>query len=237
MNTEYVLILLKGEKEALGSVRCIPGLQAAEADYLYLRSINEEIWSDKRIHQLPVLHSYRLDEEERLFPLQGVTPVDKLPSLSWQSLSQFITPELPVSPLPGKLPDSISIQLKPTDKVQDGTALLTTLSIWKEYAEAAPEARLRVLRFAASGDGHVLVLGNPLPPIQGREFYQIHKLLLPSGYVFEASVIADLIQQKQATEQDLLYLFVPSGEVHTMVPSSFVKATRSAVRLTTLTNA
>ncbi len=235
--TEYVLLILKEEKEALGSIRCMTGIQIAEDDCLYLRGIDDETWNDKRIRQLPALHSYRLDENLCLFPLGGATPVRRLPSLQWQLISDFIVPELPVSPLPGKLPGMISIQLQATENTEEGTALLTTLDRWKQNAETAPAARLKPLQFAVSANGDVLIWGTPLPSLPGREFYQSGNLLLPSGYSFEAPLIAQLIQQKHNGEKEHLFLFTPSGDIHTIALSSFVKATRSAIRLTTTTDA
>jgi hypothetical protein len=55
--------MIQEEREALGSVRCLTNLQVAEDNYLYVRGIGETELADKRIKQLPVLHSYVLDEE------------------------------------------------------------------------------------------------------------------------------------------------------------------------------
>ena len=60
---EYLLVMIQEEREALGSVRCLTNLQVAEDNYLYVRGIGETELADKRIKQLPVLHSYVLDEE------------------------------------------------------------------------------------------------------------------------------------------------------------------------------
>ena len=57
------------------------------------------------------------------------------------------------------------MRLVPSARAEAGAALLTTWPQWLAYATAAPEIRLRGLRFAVAADERVLLLGTPLPPI------------------------------------------------------------------------
>ena len=109
MRNELIIVLSQADKTALGSVRCLPGLQAAEEEnFIWLRGIEAVENPDLRIRQLPGLHTFTLDAEDNLFPPGAVTPVAKLQPLKWVPLSEYITVQLPVSALPEKNEFAIS---------------------------------------------------------------------------------------------------------------------------------
>lgn len=231
---ELIIVLSQADKAALGSVRCMPGLQAAgEGELIWLRGISANEKIDLRIKQLPGLHTYTLDEQDHLFPPGALTPVAKLPALSWQPLSQFITVELPVSAMPGKISQRHTIQLVPAQKMEPGEALLTDLVTWKAWAEQAPLVRLQPLIFAVSENDRVLIMGTPLPPIPGKEYILRDTILLPGGYDFDPPITAVLLETQVNPHKDAWLLFDSNGQWQMISKDCFVPATRSAVRLTT----
>lgn len=230
---ELIIVLSQIDKAALGSVRCLPGLQAAEADgYIWLRGIAIQEQIDLRIKQLPGLHTYTMDGEHNLFPPGGVTPVSKLPSLHWTSLPDFITIKLPVSALPGKISQQHAIRLAPADQSQPGNALLTDLESWKAYGEKAPLVRLQQTRFAVADNNRVLIIGAPLPALPGKEYVLQDTLLLPCGYAFDPPVIGPLVIARLDAAKEALLLFDTDGSWEKIPKEYFVASTRSAIRLT-----
>lgn len=88
---EQILKIHIKDKNSLGTVRCLPGLQVAqEGDWIWLRGgfVGKKV--NIQIQRLPVLETFLMDEKERLFPVGKVTPVGYLPALNWQSLPQFL---------------------------------------------------------------------------------------------------------------------------------------------------
>ena len=231
---EYLLILTSEERDALGSVRCLPNLQVAEDGNLYLRGLDEAAMADRRVKNLPVLHSYVVDAEQRLFPLKGLTPVGKLKPLKWTAINQFINIELPISALPVKGVSKVAVRLKVSDASREGWAILTDLATWKTYAETAPAIRLGHLKFAVASNGETLIIGTPLPPIKGKEFYKENDIVLPAGYAFEVPLAAYILQQQLNADGQGLLLFSALGEWHKIPLSSFVPASRAAIRLTSI---
>jgi hypothetical protein len=230
---ELILVLSQTDKAALGSVRCLPGLQAASADgFIWVRGIPALEKIDLRIRQLPGLHTYLLDADDNLFPPGGLTPVGKLKSLNWVALSLFITVELPVSALPGKLDQQHAIRLIPFGRSQTGNALLTDLGTWKAYAEHASLVRLQQTRFAVSEKNKVLIIGSPLPALPGREYVLQGTLLLPCGYDFDPPVISNLVITRLDPLKEALLLFDTNGAWEKIPKTAFVHSTRSAIRLT-----
>lgn len=230
---EWIFQLSKDDYKSLGSVRCIPGLQVAmEENKIWLRGITAATVPDSNLLKLPLRKTFLLDEDDYLFLTGSATPTDKLQAFNWQPIADYITIEPPVSPLPGKTKEKVSIQLKASCEERQGIALLTSLSAWKAFAENAPEIRLNALRFAVSENEDVFIIGTPLPPLPGQEYWSNENLLLPSGYDFEIPVLAKLVSQKLIIEKDDVILFDVAGNWQRIQASCFVPATRSSIRLT-----
>jgi hypothetical protein len=230
---ELILILSARDREALGAVRCLPGLRVAEAEgALWLRGIDTDATPDLRLRQLPAVQTYLLDGADHLFPPGGFTPVGALPDVHWTPLAAFIRPELPTSALPGKGVGQYPVKLVPSGRAEAGGALVTSLSVWQQYAATAPEVRLQGLRFAASENDQVLVLGTPLPPVPGKEYWLTHNLLLPAGFDFQWPLAAGLLAAKLNPRNDAVLRFGPDGSWEKIPREALVPASRSAARLT-----
>jgi hypothetical protein len=109
---------------------------------------------------------------------------------------------------------------------------VTSLSVWQQYAATAPEVRLLGLRFAASANDQVLVLGTPLPPVPGKEYWSTHDLLLPAGFDFELPLAAGLLAAKLNPCNDAVLRFGTDGSWEKIPKEALVPASRSAARLT-----
>lgn len=230
---ELIIVLSQADKAALGSVRCLPGLQAAEDEgFIWVRGINALDNIDLRIRQLPGLHTYTPDADNNLFPPGGLTPVAKLKPLKWVPVAEYITVTLPVSALPGKVNLQHTIRLIPSGRSQEGDVLLTSLTTWKTYAETAPLVRLQQTRFAVSENNKVLIMGTPLPALPGREYVLQDTLLLPCGFEFDPPAISELVIARFDPSKESLLLFDTDGTWEKVPKNAFMPSTRSAIRLT-----
>jgi hypothetical protein len=231
--TQRVLILAAADREILGSVRHLPGLQAAEAaGQLWLRGLPVAGELPLAVRGLPAVAAYSLDAQGRLFPPGQLTPTAQLPALAWLPIREFVPLELPTAALPAQGAPTYRVQLTPSARAEAGVALLTTLETWQAYAETAPEIRLQSLRFAVAADQRVLLLGTPLPPISGQEYWLSEGLLLPAGFDFEAPLLAPLLAQKLNPVGEDVLLFAADGSWERVPKAHLLPVTRSAVRLT-----
>jgi hypothetical protein len=230
---EIVVVIAKSDQNALGSVRCIPAIRAAvEGDLVWVRTGTNAVQLDSKIRQLPAQKSYTVDEDGRLFPINALTPTGKIPALDFVPISEFVTVEMPTSAIPATVQEKHKVSLVVSANVQNGDALFTSLETWKNYAEGAPEIRLSRLCFAVSETNDVLVMGNPLPPIPGQEFWLNENVLLPCGYDFKIPLLAKTIARKLGADDDMMVLFDKDGAWDHILHSSFAPALRSAIRLT-----
>lgn len=229
---EFVIQLSHTHKETLGTVRTNPYLQVAiDGEWIWIRGIEVTGGIDVKIRQLPAIYTFELDDQNNLFPPGGLTPVGKLPPLEWMSVREFITPQLPTSAMPAKISEKYKVKLIPSTTIKPGQALLTTLDLWKKFADAAPEVRLKSLRFVVSAMDEVLIMGSPLPTIPGKEYWVHDTLLLPGGFDFEIPLISNLVAGKLNPSNDSLILFRENSQWEKIPKAYVVPATRSAVRL------
>jgi hypothetical protein len=75
-------------------------------------------------------------------------------------------------------------------------------------------------------------MGNPLPPVPGRGYWERDGILLPNGYDFELPLVAGLLAGKLNAGRDSVLFFNADGSWEKILSGDFVAATRSAVRLT-----
>jgi MoxR-vWA-beta-propeller ternary system domain bpX2 len=229
----FIVVLNEKDRNALADIRLLSNVEVAvDSSQIWLRTPLLNGGLDMEIRQLPLVETYILDENELLYPLGGVTPIGKLKSLKWMTLTDFIPIELPVSVMPAEVSETVTIEVVASQKEQKATALSTTASAWLAYVSTAPEARLKRLKFAVSDANNVLVVGEPLPPIEGQTYWLHNNIFMPSGYDFELPIVSELIYQKENLQNHAFLCFNTEGVPHRIEELDFVLATRSAVRLT-----
>ena len=227
---EILIQIHQKDFEALGSVRTLGTLQVTkEDDHFWVRGISADNIPLK-VRQLPAMATYQLDKDLRLFPLGKITPVGKLSDLDWTPISDFVEVEFPKAALAGKNNLTQAIKIIPSENTQNGSALLTNLSVWKNFADGTASVRLEKIKYAVSDTREVLILGTPLIPIPGKEFWKRNNILLPSGFDFEFSILAEVIEQQLNPKRDGILVFYENGNWEKIMNKDFVKGTRSAVR-------
>jgi hypothetical protein len=230
---EFLLTIAKKDLETLATIRCIAGLKAAiDNSQIWLRGMEGAEQLEKLIHQLPVKQRFHPDKNELLFPAGTITPVGKLAEMEWVELTELIPVELPVSTGVGEIPLPVAIRLQPSADVQKSAGLLTDLATWKVYAETASVVRLNALKFAVSENNEVMIVGDRLPSIPGREYWNCNGMLLPAGFEFEIPLIAEFLPGKLNRERDSMVVFNTTGEWYKIDLNFFIPAMRSAVRMT-----
>lgn len=229
---EIVLKIDKQHIEALGAVRCVDGLKlATDEHFIWLRGIWYTEMMDSRLQQLPVLQSYFTNDKDLLFLHGELTPVLQLPAFLWQDLRDYMKVELPQSSLPGKTNQQISLDLIPSATIKQTVGLLTTLQYWKQFAETASAIRIESLQFAVSANDEVMIIGSPLPAIPGKEYWQLHDLLIPSGSEPVIGIAAKYFSQQMSQNSESFLMYSPDGQWQQIDKTNFVSARRSGIRL------
>jgi hypothetical protein len=171
-------------------------------------------------------------ESEMLSPHGHALPVARAPAGPWTPLCEWFQPATPPRKFSARVRDRTLLRLVRSDEPLAINLLMTARSAWHEYAVAAPAVRLARWSFAASDDGQVIVRGAPTPPLAGVHYVEADGIGVPAGWKWSPQLDVDVLRQVFALEKGDLLLLATDGSYELIQGDDFVRATRSAVRLT-----
>jgi hypothetical protein len=154
-----------------------------------------------------------------------------LPDGPWVALKAWAAVKLPVATLAAMSTSRVPFALERICKSHEPSLLLTTVTDWADFGTHASQVRLENLTFAVSCDNRTLVRGTPLPSIAGMRFYEQAGVAVPCGWGFTAWLTPDLVRATLELSPGEVALFSPTGTWEAIPGNQFVRATRSAVRL------
>jgi len=235
MNFPWVICLASEDAAAVAGLRLASGVEVAESDgRVWLRGPAASQSLGATLQQLPALARYEV-KGNRLRKLESRIPSDALPSLSWQPLKTWLQVERPCEQTvsanrPGF--SAVRIRLVRSTEEREPNLLLTSLDGWHEFAISAPEIRLRPLRFAVNADARVLIQGEPLPPLQGRQFVVEANVAVPAGFTWQPAVSSAVLARLLGAREGELAVLYEDGTCVRLQAEQFVSASRAAVRAT-----
>jgi hypothetical protein len=236
MNHPWAVHLAASAAPAAAELRMETGIEVMEADdSLWLRGKTCDERIDLALRTLPGAIRYEVLSDGQLLPEGKHLPGGRLPEGPWVAIRSWAVVELPVAALAAQCTQRTAICLEPVSANDEPDILVCTLADWSGYATRAPQVRLERLSFAVSADGRALVRGRPLPPIPGTRYYERAGVAVPCGWGWPSWLTAELVRSALEIAPGTVALFSPTGTWEEIPADQFVRATRSAVRLTTQT--
>ena len=243
MSRPWAVSLPRENADFLGRLRLVAGIEVSQTDSLIWLRGDDLDAIDLRLRALPDATRYcRLGDGE-LALAGGRVPCDWLPEGTWHPLVDWLQCAPPPTVWPGDSPQRVAIRLVRTKEHAEPTLLLTNLRDWTAYATHAPQVRLDRWSFAADASGRVLVRGRPLAPLPGVSYVETDAVAVPAGWSWSPAVAASTLRRAlgldvasasrgKSGSPDLALFLAEDGSWERLPGDSFVKATRSAARLT-----
>ncbi len=217
---------------AVAELRMEPGIESLEcADCLWLRGTASDERLDLLLRRLPGATRFDVLPDGQLLPSGKRLPSGRLPEGAWVALKSWAQVALPVAKLAARSLRRIPFRLERVATHEEASLILTREADWVRYGSSAPQVRLERLTFAASSDGRILVRGRPLPPVAGERFYEEACVAVPCGWSWPMWLDAQVIRDALDVEAEELVLFSSAGTWESIAGDLFVRATRSAIRL------
>lgn len=220
----------------MGLLRLSPRVEVCaqdDSDQVWLRGPALDDGLELQLRQLAGAQRFTVLPDGQLVPAGAVVPLGQLPGGLWQPLADWLQPILPALGWPGLPAQPVEWKLVRTTVFAEPSAVLVSLSPWREYAAIAPQVRLDRWTFAADAAGRVLVRGAPLPPLPGLQFVDLAGLLVPAGWMWSPAVEPDVVRELLQLRSDDDALFHSDGTWEQIRAGDWVRATRSAARATT----
>lgn len=218
---------------SLGRLRLLAGVQACRVNESSLWVIGANLDDNLQLvlRGLSCDDRFRIGAGSTLTKFDEQTPSGVLPQGSWQPVSEFIQPELPVAGLSLARIPRVPVTLVRSSAPVEPQFLLASGEAALEWAASAPQARLDRLSFVVSDDGRILFRGMPLPSILGVRLYERDRVLIPVGWTWSPPIDARSLRDALEASSDHFVLLNHDGNFEQIPESEFVAASRSAIRV------
>jgi len=191
----------------------------------------DEVIND-RLRKVSGARRFSVDERGRITPFGSQVPTGLLPEGTWIPIREFLRPEPQAAAFAGLSEIKTPVQMIRQFRESDPNLLIADKDAWVDYSCACSSIRLSSLRFAACGDGRVLIAGRPLPVLMGTAYVQVGRLGVPCGWCWDPPVDHSVLEDLFEVGGDDLVLLHSDGTAERIGSESFVAASRSAARLT-----
>jgi hypothetical protein len=236
LSPAWTVSLPRSERYAVGFLRLSAGIEVLETgDSTWLRGplLDDSLELDLR--KLPGATRYRVLEDGHLLQVGSRIPSGTLPEGEWMPLDRWMRPELPGAAFPGEPSRRIALRLVRSAEEREARVLVCDLESWVECASAAPDVRLEGLEFAVAEDGRVLVRvvreNAPLPSLPGDRYVEAAGVAWPCGTTWDAPAAGEILRELLDLEEGDVALFSEGGRCEIVRAEDFVRASRSAARL------
>jgi len=232
MSGRWVAEMARDEAEALGALRTTAGVEACDvsgAIWLRGRDLDDELQA--QILKVPGIRLYDMLDDGRLRERGRRIPEGHPPAGPWVRLSAGMEVEVPPAAYAGEPTRRVPLRLVRGGAVREANVLVTDMARWTAYAVDAPAVRLKALAFAVTSDGRAVIRGVPVPPISGERYVMRGSVAAPGGYCWDPPVDAAVLDRLLGLAPGDLALLHPDGPCDLVRAGCFVRATRSAVRM------
>jgi len=232
MSRQWAVRLNVDDAASLGPLRCRPGLEVCRQDnYCWLRGGDWGESIDRALRALPG-RRFTVLPDRQLVEFGALVPKGHLPDGPWTPLSRWMAVQAPTPALAAGPARRVRLSLVRGGPVREANVLVTRIGPFTDWASWAAQVRLERLSFAAGDDGRTVVHGTPLPPITGRPFVEEQGVAVPAGWTWRPGVAAAVLRPLFGLEENDLALLGEDGTWERIPAAGFVRAARSAVRLT-----
>jgi hypothetical protein len=201
-------------------------------DRLWLRGTEWDDDLDRQLRSLLGAERFHLLADKQVVRIGCTVPSGQIPEGPWDALDRWLQLVLPRAILPAQVPARSRFRLVRTASERSANLLWTSLEVWLDYTVVAPQVRLDRLSFATSSDRLALIRGVPLPPLPGTRFVEIDGVAAPVGWAWSPNINPRALRPLLRLSQQDLAVFTLDGFCEVICGDEFVRATRSAVRLT-----
>ena len=206
-------------------------LDEGEGERVWLRGpdLKEEIlYSLKGVLDC---HLYTPHGDGQIVPHDKTIPKGYEPKGQWTSVGSWLTTLPPRSRFPIKTVVGVKLNLVRGGHQKPPKLAILSHADWLSYANSAPKVRLDRLAFAACRKG-ILVIGEPLPSLRGKYFWESDGIAVPIGFSWRPAVGSSVLRSLFGLADGDIALLLPKNGCTIIRNDQFVGASRSAARLT-----
>ncbi|HBE68261.1 MAG TPA: hypothetical protein DDW52_08950 [Planctomycetaceae bacterium] len=181
-----------------------------------------------------------LESGDKLYRVGQRVPVRRAPQCDWVPPSKWFRIQLPKATVARRFNNSLRypLRLARGGAEQLPWGLQTTLSELAGWTETAADAQIKPLSWATSAahrqnksdEPRCLVLGPVLPPVRGRYFFNIERVLVPAGFHWRPAVSVDVVRSVFGVPNQAWLLWEDDQRYTCIDATTFAPLSRASVR-------
>ncbi len=155
-----------------------------------------------------------------------------IPDLVWRRIGAATNIILPVPRVAARIDPSwrVPMSLSRSANERPAGAILATIDDASDWVQSAPLVRLKPLRWVSRAND-CLIVGEPLPPIAGRYFTVVDRVLAPVGFAWRPAVSPTQLRRVFVVGDDQWLLWESDDQWGTIEDDYFAALSRASVRL------
>lgn len=189
----YFLQLDLQHKAFLGQLRHWDNLKmATDEGIIWVKDLTAAQLGKVELKSVPFAHLFYA-KDNLLFPIGSLLPSRKLPALLWTPVERALP--IILQDFNHNLFDidaQVPLRLLPSAEEQLASVLITGVAAAGSYIETAPAARLQRLKWTVINTEAILLMGNPLLPLNGKAYWQKGHFIFPVGFIPEFTILEDI---------------------------------------------
>ena len=212
----------KNQIEFLANIRHWDNLKLGyEADFVWIKALTIEQVNSVAIKSIP-FHVAYYEQEQQLSLMGSLLPHCSIPQILWTPIQRALPIQLPtLNHNYFGTSEKISIQIVPSNKEQEGFALLSHIEDLDRFIKTSSAIRLKPLKWCIIED-KALLFGIPFLPIQGAVYWKSGQFLIPAGYDFNYPTLAQSIQHNIVPNSDDWIVWSTDSNYY-CIESSFIQ--------------
>jgi len=221
-NVEYWLSVDKNHKDAIYNIRKWTHLKMAIEDHLiWVRGFTDKEINSTTVLKIPFISRYYL-KDTHLVPYGKVLPTMIEPSLLWSPITRGLKVTLPRENFNYfGLDQTFQISLVTTNIVKPISATVVEMKGLANYLQTAFKVRTQNLTWTILNDNNALIIGTPILPINGQDFYQSGCFLLPAGWKLEYDNLITTYTNALEDSVEFWYLVDEKSKIFKLKKSDF----------------
>lgn len=230
---EYWLSIDQKFEEVLFKLRDWSHLKIAREDaFTWIKGFSASEVNSVQVLSLPSASRYYI-KEAKLIPCGQRLPDRVAPSLLWTPIQRGLKVSLPSQNFNYfGISQTHEITVIPSDQEVAVVATVLDLNSLAEYVSNAPSVRLENLNWTVLDSQKAIVIGRPILPIMGDDYYQNDNFLIPVGWKFKHENMTRLYGQALAEGLHFWYLISNENKLYKIKKSNFNHLNRGAVKST-----
>lgn len=227
---EYWLSVDQVHKSSLYDLRNWAHLKIASDEHLiWVRGFtNTEIGSVK-VLSIPSAKRYCL-QGTKLYLLGHRLPYRVEPSLLWTEIQRGLSLNLPQQNFNYfGLNQAHSISIVPSDKIYTMNVTIVQLDLLCAFVRSAASIRMESLKWTIIDDQQALIIGTPLLPISGEDYYTNGCFIIPGGYKLKYGVMLATYEKSLLGHSDCWYIIDEKNEMRKINRSEFTILNKGSV--------